>query len=458
MTAALHFCDQAIDVARVQSSVVVGLGKTGLSCVRFLVDHGYDVEVADSRATPPMKQQLMSQYPDVPLHLGLDPEYLTNVDLVVISPGVSIHEPGIQQARQHGVELAGDVELFARHAQAPVIAVTGSNGKSTVTALVGEMCHMAGLEAPLGGNIGVPALDLLAPAQRIPDWYVLELSSFQLETTSSLRAKAAAVLNVSPDHMDRYPDVNAYAQAKAQIFHGDGIAVVNRDDPATVELVPAARSILTFGYSAPQRDEEFGLVAHGDTLWLARGEEKLMPREQVPLYGSHNVTNVLAAMALASVAGVPSTAMVTATRRFVGLPHRTELVLDRDGIRWVNDSKATNVGATVAALHGSDSAVILIAGGDGKAADFSPLRKAVSQHVRAAVLLGRDAATIADVIDDVTPCHHVDTLREAVRTAGRLAQTGDVVMLSPACASFDMFENFEQRGDVFRALVQERTA
>ncbi len=208
MTAALQFCDEAIDVVRAQSSaVVVGLGTTGLSCVRFLVDHGYDVKVADSRATPPMKTQFMAQYPDVPFHLGIDPEYLTDVDIVVVSPGVSIHEPGIQQVRQHGVELAGDVELFARHVQTSVIAVTGSNGKSTVTALVGEMCSVAGLDAPLGGNIGVPVLDLLAPARRVPDWYVLELSSFQLETTSSLRPKAAAVLNVSPDHMDRYPDV-----------------------------------------------------------------------------------------------------------------------------------------------------------------------------------------------------------------------------------------------------------
>ncbi len=459
MTAALQRCDESIDVARARSSaVVVGLGKTGLSCVRFLVDHGYDVKVADSRATPPMKKQFKAQYPNVPLHLGFDLEYLTDVDIVVVSPGVSIHEPGIQQARQHGVELAGDVELFARHVQAPVIAVTGSNGKSTVTALVGEMCRMAGLDAPLGGNIGVPVLDLLAPATRVPDWYVLELSSFQLETTSSLRPKAAAVLNVSPDHMDRYPDVNAYAQAKARIFHGDGVAVVNRDDPATLELVPRARSTLTFGCSAPQRDDEFGLIAHGDTLWLARGGEKLMPRQQVPLFGSHNLANVLAAMALASVAGVSSTEMVNAARRFTGLPHRTELVLDHDGIRWVNDSKATNVGATVAALRGSESPVILIAGGDGKAADFSPLRKAVSQHVRAAVLFGQDAAAIAGVIHDVTPCYRVDTLREAIRTAGKLAHAGDVVMLSPACASFDMFENFEQRGDVFRALVKERVA
>jgi UDP-N-acetylmuramoylalanine--D-glutamate ligase len=306
MIAALQSRAEAIDVGGARSSaVVVGLGKTGLSCVRFLVDHGYDVKVADSRATPPMKTQFMGQYPDVPLHIGFDLEYLVGTDIIVVSPGVSIHEPGIQQARQQGVELAGDVELFARHVQAPVIAVTGSNGKSTVTALVGEMCRMAGLDAPLAGNIGVPVLDLLAPGQQVPDWYVLELSSFQLETTSTLRPKAAAVLNVSPDHMDRYPDMNAYAQAKARIFHGDGVAVVNRDDPATMNLVPPARSTLTFGCSAPQRDDEFGLTVHDDTLWLARGEVKLMPREQVPLLGRHNLANVLAAMALASVVAPP---------------------------------------------------------------------------------------------------------------------------------------------------------
>ncbi len=459
MTAALQFCEEATDVARVrQSAVVVGLGKTGLSCVRFLTSHGYKVQVVDSRTEPPMKAQLMVQFPDVPVHVGLHSKYWADADLVLVSPGVSIAEPEIQQAHQSGAEIAGDVELFARYAQVPVIAVTGSNGKSTVTALVGAMCRTAGLDAPVGGNIGVPVLDLLAPTRPVPDWYVLELSSFQLETTSSLHPKAAAVLNVSPDHMDRYPDISAYAQAKARIFHGEGVAVVNRDDPATLELVPPSRSVVTFGFSNPQRDDEFGLITRGRSIWLAQGGHALMQREQVPLFGGHNLANVLAAMALASVAGVSSTDMVNAVRRFAGLPHRTELVLDHDGVRWVNDSKATNVGATVAALSGSDAPVILIAGGDGKAADFSPLAPAAAQHVRAAVLLGQDAAAIARVIEDVTPCHFVDSLCEAVQMAGRLARNGDVVMLSPACASFDMFDNFEHRGDVFRTLVKEQSA
>ncbi len=459
MTAELQCCDEAIDVARAQASaVVVGLGKTGMSCVRFLADHGYHVKVVDSRTTPPMKTQFTALHPNVPLHIGFEPELMADADIVVVSPGISIHEPAIQQVRERGVEVAGDVELFARHVRAPIIAVTGSNGKSTVTALIGEMCRVAGLDAPLGGNIGVPVLDLLTSAERVPDWYVLELSSFQLETTSSLRPKAAAVLNVSPDHMDRYPDLNAYTKAKARIFHGAGVAVVNRDDPATLALVPPQRSTCTFGCSAPQRDDELGLIAHGGTWWLVRGAEKLMPREQVPLFGGHNLENVMAAMALASVAGVSSSAMVHAVRHFAGLRHRAEMVLAQDGIRWVNDSKATNVGATVAALKGCESPVILIAGGDGKAADFFPLRNVVAQHVRAAVLFGQDAANLEAVVDDVTHCHRVKTLRDAVQVAGKLARAGDVVMLSPACASFDMFENFEQRGDVFCSLVKELAA
>jgi len=348
------------------------------------------------------------------------------------------------------------VELFTRYATSPVIAITGSNGKSTVTALVGAMCRMTSKHVAVGGNIGVPVLDLIDPMGQEPDWYVLELSSFQLETTFSLNPAAATILNVSPDHMDRYPDINAYVQAKARIFHGQGVAVVNRDDPINATYALSGRRLLSFGISEPQGDDEFGLIEHQGKVWLARGKHRIMLREQVPLFGSHNLINVLAAMALASVAGVTPQQMVTTVSRFKGLPHRTELVSDHRGIRWVNDSKATNVGATLAALNGTEASVIWIAGGDAKAADFSPIRNVVSQRVRAAVLFGKDADAIAEAIQGLTPCHRASTLREAVSTAARLAQVGDVVLFSPACASLDMFENFEQRGEVFRQLVKEQ--
>ncbi len=459
MSIAIQEIRGAVEMIQLQSSaVVVGLGSTGLSCVRFLVDNGYSVSVVDSRAQPPMRTMLEQRYPGVPLQCGIDSESLKRADLVVVSPGVSIRHAAIQSAMAEGTEVLGDVELFARQAAAPVIAITGSNGKSTVTALVGDICRAAHIDVSVGGNIGVPVLDLLAPGVRVPEIYVLELSSFQLETTFSLAPRAAAILNLSPDHMDRYPDMDAYARAKGRVFGKDGVAVVNRDDPATLGLVPANRRLLTFGSSCPRDTNEFGLIKREGSEWLSRGEDALMPCEQIPLIGHHNRLNVLAAMALASVVDVPESAMVAAVRRFKGLPHRSEILLRKDGVSWINDSKATNVGATAAALNGSDSPVVLIAGGEGKHADFSNLVDPVSRRARAVVLFGKDADLIADAIRDAVPCRKVDTLREAVLAAREFAQAGDAVMLSPACASFDMFENFEQRGDVFRRLVRELVA
>ncbi len=449
----------AVEMVRLQSSaVVVGLGNTGLSCVRFLLENGYAVSVVDSREVPPLRAVLEERHPGVPLYWGFDSKRLAGADLVVVSPGVSVKENAIQGAISQGVEVVGDVELFARHAAAPVIAITGSNGKSTVTALVGDMLRAAHVDVSVGGNIGVPVLDLLGPGVRVPELYVLELSSFQLETTFSLKPEAAAVLNVSPDHMDRYPDLEAYARAKGKIFTHAGVAIANRDDPATLDLVPGGTTLLTFGGSSPRDRNEFGLLERYGTLYLTWGDELLIARDQVPLIGHHNCMNVLAAMALASVGGVTKASMVAAVRRFKGLPHRSEILLHKDGIRWVNDSKATNVGATVAALNGLDSPVVLIAGGDGKRADFSELRSPIRRRARAVVLYGKDAEIIADAVRDTVPCRRVNTLREAVLAARALARAGDVVLLSPACASFDMFDNFEQRGNVFHQLLRELIA
>ena len=433
-------------------AVVVGLGQTGLSCVRYLRARGYAVTAVDSRAEPPQAGVLATSYPDVQLYRGgFDPRAFADTQLVVVSPGVSIRERPIADAAARGAEIVGDVELFARAVQAPVIAITGSNGKSTVTTLVGAICKAAGMNAVVAGNIGVPVLDTLA--DQAADVYVLELSSFQLETTVSLNARAATVLNLTPDHMDRYRDVDDYAQAKARIFRGDGIAVVNRDDAIVCAMATPERRAISFGLDAPPTPADFGVLAHGGQDWLAQGARLLMPTDDIPIPGRHNVANVLAAMALAHSFDIPIEPMTRAVRSFRGLPHRTELVAEADGVRWYNDSKGTNVGATVAALNGMTSRVILIAGGDGKGADFTPLRPAVAAHARAVVLIGRDAPQIERALAGAVPLAHARDMDAAVRAAQELAQPGDVVLLSPACASFDMFRNYEHRGAVFTQAV-----
>jgi len=433
---------------------VVGLGATGLACVRYLRALGHAVSVVDSRAAPPQLAALQREFPDVACHTGgFDERLFKAAELLVVSPGVALGEPAVAQAMARGVETVGDVELFARVAQAPVLAITGANGKSTVTSLAGAMCREAGLTTAVGGNIGVPVLDLLKEAP--PDVYVLELSSFQLETTASLAPLAATVLNISPDHMDRYRDLAAYAQAKARIFNGEGVMLLNADDPWVMRMALPGRTLRHFGLGEPLSENDYGLVTHGDEEWLAKGARRLLPVGEVPLAGRHNLANVLAAMALAEVAKVPFDAMKRAVVRFKGLAHRSEWVAERDGVRWINDSKGTNVGATLAALNGMTAPTVLIAGGDGKGADFSVLKAACAARARAVVLIGRDAPLIEAALANVVPVAHAADMTEAVRRARDLAQPGDVVLLSPACASFDMYRNFEHRGDVFRAAVKE---
>ncbi len=447
----------ALAMTTQRQAIVIGLGQTGLSCVAYLTARGYRVTVMDTRPTPPRQAELQAQYPAVELHTGgLRAQALLAADIIVVSPGVSLKEPALAQAVRAGRAIVGDIELFAQNATAPVLAITGANGKSTVTSLVGAMCREAGMNAAVGGNIGVPVLDLLA--QPPAEVYVLELSSFQLETTHSLNARAATVLNITPDHMDRYDSLAEYAAAKARIFHGDGVMVLNRDDAMVMamhDMVTRQRPNVSFGLNPPPREIDYGVVGDGVDEWLVRGARRLLPAREIPLPGRHNIANVLAAMALAESVEVPVDAMTRAVMRFKGLAHRTQLVAEVDDVRWINDSKGTNVGATVAALNGMTQPVILIAGGDGKGQDFSALRAPLAEHARALVLIGRDAPAIERAVQGAVAIAHARDMHDAVRQAARLAQSGDVVLLSPACASFDMFKNYEHRGAVFAQAVQQ---
>jgi UDP-N-acetylmuramoylalanine--D-glutamate ligase len=434
-------------------TLVVGLGRSGLSAVRTLVELGAEVEVIDSRIDPPELPRLRGEFPHLACHLGgFNPEVFARAARLVVSPGVAVRTPVIAAAQARGTPIWGDIELFVRLAKAPVAAITGSNGKSTVTTLLGLMVEQAGIPVGVGGNLGTPALDLLRCAQE-PALYVLELSSFQLETTHSLDAKAATVLNISADHMDRYPDLAAYAQAKQRIFRGTGWQIVNADDPWVRAMIDPRRPLLGFTLNPPGPGE-FGLRRRADgTAWLAFGDEDWLAVDDLKIRGAHNWANALAALALGHALGVPRAASQSALRSFPGLPHRTEWVRERHGVNWFNDSKGTNVGATIAAVRGLPGSLVLIAGGDGKGQDFTPLGPVLADKVRTLVLIGRDAPLIAAVAGAV-PVHRVAGLEQAVALAARLTQPGDSVLLSPACASFDMFNNYEERGAVFAAAVR----
>ena len=436
-----------------QRALVVGLGLTGLSCVRYLLGCGYKVSVVDSREQPPMLAALPESDDLVACHTGgWDPALFRNPGLLVVSPGVSLREPVIARAIAEGATVVGDIELFARAAKAPIVAVTGANGKSTATALLGVMCREAGLDVRVGGNIGVPALSLLDEAA--PPFYVLELSSFQLESTYSLNAYAATVLNISRDHMDRYPSLAAYAAAKARIFRGDGIMVLNANDASVMAMARPDRRVVRFGFDTPSTADDFGLVNKPDGTWLGKGGQAWAAAASVRLQGRHNLANALAAMALADVLGVTPEAMQRALSGFAGLPHRCQVVAHSADVLWVDDSKATNVGATLAALTGQTRPVVLIAGGEGKGADFSVWRQALARGVRALVLIGRDAPSIERALGQVVPVVHAGDMQQAVARAHELARAGDTVLLSPGCASFDMFRNYEHRGEVFTSAVQ----
>ena len=451
-----------------RNAVVLGLGLTGFTLARYLSARGARVRVADTRAAPPFAERLHAMLPEVTLHTGaLTDATLAGADLIAISPGLAKDVAPIAAAVARGVELVGDVELFARELppEQKVLAVTGSNGKTTVTALTGALCRAAGLSTLVAGNIGDAVLDVLermgpdADSRAWPDVLVLELSSFQLETTASLAPTAAAVLNVTDNHLDRYAGIDAYAAAKARIFAGGGMQVLNRDDPRSLAMAIPGREVETFGASVPYAEGEWGLVTRrddGSGVWLARGGALLSPAVDLALVGRHNALNALAALALTSAVAKISRAVLLALTRFEGLPHRMRRIAEAGGVLYVDDSKATTVVATQAALVGLGRPVVLIAGGDGKGQAFAPLRAVVDQHCRAVLLIGRDGPRIASALAGARlPVEFSGTLDAAVARAMTLAQPGDAVVLSPACASLDQFANYIERGERFAAQVSE---
>lgn len=440
-----------------QRIAVLGLGDTGFSAMRWLRSQGAVVVMFDSRLHPAGLDKLQAYDADIECHTGpFDAELLCAMDMIVISPGVAVQEPAVQQAVARGVRVVGDVELFAQHRApyAKVIAITGSNGKTTVTTLVGEICKQAGLNTIVAGNIGLPVLDTLH--MTAPDVYVLELSSFQLETTYSLQADAATVLNLSEDHMDRYQDIQAYARAKARIYQQTKIAVVNRDDPVSAALAGQLPQV-SFGVSPAPTINDYGLDEAG---WLCAGRRQYLEGDSLHIRGKHNIANALAAIALCQAIGVDKMSILHTVQSFKGLPHRVEWVANIDGVDFYDDSKGTNVGATCAAIqgmlkHGKPQKVVLIAGGDGKGQDFAPLRTAILQNARAVVLIGRDGPKIQHSLQDCQlPVVDAVDLTAAVSVAKTLAESGDAVLLSPACASFDMFRNYEHRAQVFVDAVK----
>ncbi len=439
-------------------SVVVGLGKTGASCVRYLASLGMPAAVTDSRRDPPGLAELGPLAGTLDMRLGgFDLSLLDGACQVLMSPGVSLEEPIAAQARARGIEVLGDIELFARAVRAPVIGITGTNGKSTVTSLVAAMAAAAGRRVLAGGNLGRPALDLLA--EPVPDLYVLELSSFQLETTRSLEPLAAVVLNVTADHMDRYASIEDYARAKQLIFARAATMVLTVDDPPVAAMGGrarrgAARPAQVVTFSIERADADFTLVRRGSQSFLARRGAPVLEASRMKISGAHNAANALAALALGEAAGLPLAAMLTALERFPGLAHRSEWVADIAGVRYVDDSKGTNVGATLAAVSGMSGPLVVIAGGDGKGQDFAPLAAAFRHKVRHVVLIGRDANAIESVLTGVCPTERASSLPAAVAAAAAAARRGDTVLLSPACASLDMFRDYNHRGEVFAAAVR----
>lgn len=423
---------------------ILGLGKTGLSCLEYFQHQSVTLQLMDTRPADKITHVLPT---GIACHFGsINQQWLDRSDMIVISPGLSVRHPAIQQAIAQGVEVIGDIELFCREADKPIIAITGSNGKSTVTTLVAEMIKAAGLKVGMGGNIGIPALSLL---DNHYDVYVLELSSFQLETTLSLKAKAATVLNISEDHMDRYDDLEDYRQAKLNIYHNAETIVVNADDPLTLDTRYTGKSV-SFGI----HHADYHLASDDEQTALAYQNEAILAVNQLGLVGRHNQLNALAALALVDTLAIPRTVSCEVLKRFKGLDHRFQLVCRENGITWVNDSKATNVGSTLAALSGLSiqGKLHLLLGGDGKGADFSVLKSAVDKAHIYLYCFGRDGKQLARLSSQ---SYLFETMQQAIESLSSNLQQGDWVLLSPACASLDQFKNFEQRGEIFAQLAQQ---
>ncbi len=455
-----------------QRWLVLGLGDTGLSLLRWLRHRGATVRVADTRDNPPHTARVKRDFPDVELCIGpYQADTFADIDAIAISPGVALAERWVADAVKKNIPVVGDIELFGQSlaqlsdTKTPkVIGITGSNGKSTVTTMAGELCKAAGLKTVVAGNIGLPVLDALYDAETtgtMPDVFVLELSSFQLESTSTLHLNAATVLNLSEDHLDRYATMADYAAAKARIFMHCDCQILNHDDPRSAAMRGVGSTVKYFGLDTALGKDHWGVATVGGEPWLMEDQAPLLPVADLPVAGMHNAANALAALALARAIDLPLAPLLHAIKRFRGLPHRVEKVMEIGAVAFYDDSKGTNVGATVAALRGMKERVVLIAGGDGKGQDFSPMNEAVAKHARAVVLIGRDADLIAAAIaNSGVPVLYAKTMQEAVRQALKASAPGDYVLLSPACASFDMFNNYGHRAQVFidavRALAAEQ--
>lgn len=439
-------------IASSQLKAVIGTGITGLSVARFLAQQGQSFVLFDTRLAPPNLDQVKAEFPQAAIQLGeLDAEHLLQCDEIIVSPGISIETPAIAAAKAAGIPVVGDIELFVRYAKAPIVAITGSNAKSTVTTLVGEMAANAGITVGVGGNLGTPALELLRDDVEL---YVMELSSFQLETVTKLNAKVATILNISADHLDRYADMRAYILAKLRVYFGAEKIVVNRNDILTHPPLAANAKPIYFGGAADFGG--FGLITEEGQVYLAKNLTALMPASELKISGKHNVANALAALALGDAAGIPMDAMIATLKTFRGLHHRCEFVATKNGVNFYNDSKGTNIGATVAAIAGLSrppANLIVIAGGEGKGQDFNELVPVLQKNPCRLVLIGRDAPLIAAAVKDAAPFTFADSMIDAVQKAFAQAAPSDAVLLSPACASFDMFKNYEDRGHQFCAAV-----
>jgi UDP-N-acetylmuramoylalanine--D-glutamate ligase len=431
-------------------NLVVGLGATGLSVARYLKRNGIDAAFVDTREAPPGIDALNDVWPDADVQLS-KARLPKDVDRVIVSPGVPDDNELLKKARRKKLEIVSDIELFAREAKAPFVAVTGSNGKSTVTTLIYHMCRAAGRKVLAGGNLGEPALDLLA--EETPDLYVLELSSFQLQRTAALPAEVAVLLNVAPDHLDWHADEEQYREAKYRIYREARAAVVNRTDSRAIEAASSTGAVISFGMDPPE-DGQYGMRRDEDVEFLARGEALLLASGEMAMNGVHNRANALAALAAGELLGLPMPAMLQVISEFPGLPHRMQFVARKGAVDFIDDSKATNVAAAIAAIGSVAGSLVLIAGGDGKGGDFTPLADVLDGKLRAAVLIGKDAESIADALGTFVPVFFAADMVEAVTRAADCAESDDTVLLAPACASTDQFANYAARGDAFRAAVE----
>ncbi len=428
--------------------LVVGLGNTGISVAHYLQKLGFNFAITDSRDKPPLIDAFFQLMPDTPVFTGgFDEAAFKVATHLVVSPGVALTEKSIVKAIANGSKIISDIDLFACSVDAPIIAITGSNGKSTVTTMLGDMAKYTGKKVAIGGNLGTPALDLLVQDAEL---YVLELSSFQLERTTVLNAAAATVLNVSADHLDRHVDIAEYAQEKQTIFRGTGVMVINADDPIVDAMKETGRRMMTFSI---KKNADFYIAFKGDAEYLKHHDQCLMPLAELPLEGRHNAANALAALALGVSIGLDEQAMCTALKTFKGLDHRMQRVAEIRGVTWVNDSKATNIGACVAALQGYQRKVILIAGGDAKGADMNELTPAIQEKAKSVVLMGKDAHLIKQALNQCVPVYSAENMAQAVQICASLAQAGDTVLLSPACASLDQYKNYQDRGEQFAKAV-----